>query len=126
MSIRVKCGEVYGIMNDDISVRELVDYIHKNCVKPETEYFHVLHNGECIAEFKKGTIYVLSDKQRVHDIPGFFRQDFYVKFASRFPKNAKKKKKWKKPEMAIEIKEDAVNTEEVNQEVPADEETVNA
>lgn len=96
MSIRIKCGKTYGLMNDDISIHELMEYIASNCVKPGTEYFHLTFAGECVAEYKKGIIFTDAKRQRVRDIPNYFRQDFYVCFKSRYPKKQEKAKADKK------------------------------
>lgn len=86
MSLTIKCGETYGLIEDDLSIRELVMYISNKCVRPGTEYFQVLHGGKCIAEFKKGVVYECAEIGRVHDIKGFHRSPFFVKFASRYSK----------------------------------------
>ena len=95
MSIRIKCGKTFGLMNDDMSINELMDYIVENCVRPGTEYFYLSFNHECIAEYRKGVVYTLSNKQNVHDIPGYWKGDFYVCFKSRFPKKDKSVEKEK-------------------------------
>lgn len=89
MSLTIKCGETYGLIEDDMSIRELVMHIANKCVKPGTEYFQVLHCGKCVAEYKKGVVYEQPDITRVHDIKGFHRAPFFVKFASRYAKSKK-------------------------------------
>lgn len=112
MSIRIKCGKTYGLMDDNMSIHGLMDYIVTNCVRPGTEYFYLSFNHECIAEYRKGIVYTLSSKQNVHDIPGYWKGDFYVCFKSRFPKKNEKN-----------VKESAAPNEEI-EEAPT--ETVSA
>ena len=92
MSLTIKCGETYGLIDDDISIRDLVKHISEKCVKPNTEYFQVLHHGVCIAEYKKGVIYERPDITRVHDLHGYHKSPFFVKFSSRY-KNEKPENK---------------------------------
>lgn len=112
MSLTIKCGETYGLIDDDISIRDLVKHIAEKCVKPGTEYFQVLHRGVCIAEYKKGVVYEKPDITRVHDLDGFHRAPFFVKFASRYGNGKSKKNKPEKEETA-EVKDETEEKEEL-------------
>ena len=114
MSLTIKCGETFGLIEDDLTIRELVMHIATKCVKPGTEYFQVLHCGKCVAEYKKGVVYEQPNITHVHDIKGFHRAPFFIKFACRFAdKDKKKKKDFVKPEIQ-EVKPVVAGEQPVN------------